>query len=54
MKLCVKKVYCPTCHKLVNCKDQIAPTGTRFVCAKCGGLVWSKEGLQWKHATKVA
>jgi transposase-like protein len=54
MKLCVKKVYCPTCHKLVSCKEQIVATGTRFVCAKCGGTIWTKEGTAWKYAPKSA
>ena len=54
MKLCVKKVYCLTCQKLVNCKEQTAANATRFVCSRCGATVWTKEGTQWKHASKLA
>ncbi len=54
MKLCVKKVYCPSCRKLANCREQITNNTLRVVCSRCGGTIWTKEGTVWKYTPKSA
>lgn len=50
MKLCVKKVYCPTCQRLVKCHEEYDSGKLRVLCFKCGNPVWLKEGGAWKYA----
>lgn len=49
MKLAVKKTYCSTCRKLVKGQEQILNKNPRILCPKCGGVVWVRDGLFWRH-----
>jgi len=49
MKLVVKKIYCPTCLKLVMPIEEKTPTGSRIVCQKCKNVIWTKDNFAWRH-----
>ena len=49
MKLAVKKTYCSNCRRLVKGQEQILDKNPRILCPKCGGVVWVRDGLFWRH-----
>jgi DNA-directed RNA polymerase subunit M/transcription elongation factor TFIIS len=49
MKICIKKIYCPTCQRLVKAKEDTANANLRVVCPKCKNTIWTKEGLAWRY-----
>lgn len=50
MKLCVKRIYCPDCRKLVKCHEKPADGRINIVCASCGGVIWIKNPVTWRYA----
>lgn len=47
MKLCVRKIYCSTCKKLVRCQEKKV-NGDMFVsCPNCKTVLWSWRGVRW-------
>ncbi len=53
MKLCVKKIYCPGCQRLVRCHEQPVNDITNIVCSRCGNPIWIiKDGINWRYAAK--
>jgi len=49
MKLCVRKIYCDSCRKLVRCREEQANGNIRELCSKCGKLLRFREGLAWRY-----
>ena len=54
MKLCIKKIYCESCQKLVKCREQEADGGTQILCSKCGRPLWFLDHAIWKYIRKSA
>ncbi len=48
LKLLVKRVYCPVCHKLVRGREQKVETGEHVSCSRCGRLLWLWNGVTWR------
>ena len=51
MKLCIKRVYCPVCQKMVRCHEQKVEGVTQVVCHE-GHPVRSWNGVRW-HLIKA-
>jgi endogenous inhibitor of DNA gyrase (YacG/DUF329 family) len=49
MKLAIKKIYCPTCQKLVYVREENTATGVHFVCQKCKNVIWNKDNYAWRY-----
>ena len=49
VKLCVKKIYCPKCQRLVKCQEQTTNNTLRILCSRCGSPIWVKDGVTWKY-----
>ncbi len=49
MKLCVKKVYCPSCQKLVSCHEQKVDSQSQVLCSKCGRPLRLWNGVSWRY-----
>jgi len=49
MKLAVKKVYCPTCQKLMSIHEENTTAGIKFICQKCKNVIWNKDTYAWRH-----
>ncbi len=54
MKLCVKKLYCPNCKKLVRGEERVNNGTTRIFCRRCGMPLWMLEGVTWRYLAKSA
>jgi RNase P subunit RPR2 len=54
MKLCIKRIYCDNCHKLVRCREQEASGASQILCLKCGRPLRFLDGTTWKYAQKSA
>jgi hypothetical protein len=54
MKLCVKRIYCPSCAKLVRCQEKEEGGKLRIVCNRCGGQLLSREGGNWRYVKASA
>ena len=52
MKLCVKKIYCPGCQRLVRCHEQPANGKINIVCSRCGNVIWIKDAVTWRYIAK--
>ncbi len=52
MKLCVKKIYCPACQRLVRCHEQAINGKINIVCSRCGNPIWIKDGLTWRYTVR--
>jgi transcription elongation factor Elf1 len=53
MKQCVKRVYCPTCQKLVKCQEKTDGGKLQIVCSRCGNPVQSQESGKWRYIGAV-
>ena len=53
MKMCIKKIYCDSCQKLVKCREQEAGGGTQVLCFKCGRTLRLLEGATWKYIGRL-
>ena len=49
MKISVKKIYCPTCQKLVKAKEDPANSSLRITCPRCKNTIWIRENLKWRY-----
>jgi hypothetical protein len=49
MKLCVKKIYCPDCRKLVKGREEKRNGGIHLSCPRCKRLIWIHDGLSWRY-----
>ena len=49
MKICVKKVYCPSCQKLVNCREHKVDSQTQVSCSRCDRPLRLWTGTSWRH-----
>jgi len=54
MKLCVKRIYCPGCQRLVRGREETVNGRIRILCARCGGIIWLRDGIGWRYAGKHA
>jgi len=48
-----KKIYCPSCQRLVSWKEQKNGETVQYSCLICGKAVWTKEGIVWKYGRKL-
>jgi len=48
MQIAVKRVYCPSCGRLRQAKEQTVNKETQILCSKCGRPLYSWNGLRWK------
>ena len=49
MKLCVKKIYCADCRRLVNGREtQMEDGNTRVSCPRCGKPLYDWNGVTWR------
>ena len=51
MKLCVKKIYCPTCKQAVRAREQYGNGQDWISCSKCGRTIRVGNGIYWRAAT---
>jgi len=49
MRLCIKKIYCDSCQKLVRGREQRVDSHTHILCSKCSRLLWVREGVTWRY-----
>lgn len=55
MKLCVKRIRCPYCGRLTNCREQKIENGNiQVTCNKCGKQVYVWNGLRWVPVREAA
>ena len=47
MKVCVKKIYCSACQRLVNCYEQATNGTIHVLCRRCGKLLRVWNGVRW-------
>lgn len=52
MKLCIKKIYCASCQKLVKGSEQILDKQVKVYCSKCGNPIWVWNGIGWRYLGK--
>jgi RNase P subunit RPR2 len=53
VKLCVKRIYCPGCQRLVKCREQPVNDAVNIVCSRCGNPIWIiKGGITWRYAAR--
>ncbi len=48
-----KKIYCPSCQRLVAWKEAKNGETVTYTCLICGGTIWLKEGIAWKYGKKT-
>ena len=48
MKMCVKKVFCPNCQKLMACREQKVDGQSQVLCFKCGRQLRLWTGTSWR------
>ena len=49
MRLCVKKVYCPYCQRLVGCRAEKNDKKVRILCGREGHLLYIWNGVTWER-----
>jgi len=40
VKLCVKRIYCPGCQRLVRGREETVNGRIRILCGRCGRTLW--------------
>ena len=53
-KLCVKKIYCGTCRRLVDAREDRTDKNAKVLCRHCGQLLYQWMGTNWKAIKGVA
>lgn len=48
MKMCIKKVFCLVCQKLVRCREQKVDHRTQLFGSKCGHPLREWNGVRWR------
>lgn len=54
MKVCVKKIRCPNCERMIKCEEQPANGNIRVVCPSCKKLLYTWNGVSWKFEGKAS
>ena len=49
MKMCIKKLYCGNCKKLVSGSEQKVSGATQVICCTCKQPLWLSNGGGWKN-----
>ena len=49
MRLCIKKIYCNSCKKLVMGREKRVDSHTHILCSKCSRLLRVPEGGTWRY-----
>jgi len=52
VKLCVKRIYCPGCQKLVRGREETVNGRIRILCVRCGRTICLRDGVSWRYAGK--
>ncbi|MCX6004491.1 MAG: hypothetical protein NT082_02300 [Chloroflexi bacterium] len=50
MQIAVKKIYCPSCRKLVKAREQFSKTEKQILCSKCSRSLYTWTGLRWNFS----
>ena len=48
LNLPVKRIYCPSCHRLVRGQGKKSNGTTQILCSICNKLIWVWNGLNWQ------
>jgi len=49
MELCIKKIYCPTCQRLIKPKEQRNNDDSiTILCHLCHGPIRTWDGTRWR------
>ncbi len=48
MKIAVKRVYCPSCQRLVRIRDEASGRNTLITCTQCGRQLYEWNGIRFK------
>lgn len=49
MKQCVKRIYCPTCKKLVRCHEKEEGNKLHVICNRCANQILSRQKNVWRY-----
>lgn len=47
MKVCVKRLHCPHCLRLVRCVEQKGNGVVNVTCPRCKNLLYTWNGVAW-------
>ena len=53
MKLCIKRIYCDSCQKLVRGQERKNNDHLELICPKCNRVLWAHNGRVWRYATEA-
>lgn len=49
MELCIKKIYCPTCHRLIKPREQRnSDNSINILCNLCQAPIRTWDGTRWR------
>lgn len=54
MKLCIKKIYCDSCQKMVRCREEKVNSNIHVLCSRCGSVLRVWNGITWKYVQEGA
>jgi len=55
MKLCIKKIYCSSCRRLVKGREQqMENRDIQVLCSRCGRLLYVWNGVTWRYIPEGA
>ena len=54
MKLSVKRIYCPSCGKLVRGIEQKVNDNTLVTCSRCTTPLYLWDGIIWRQQREAA
>jgi len=49
MKQCVKRIYCPSCKRLVKCQEKEEGGKLRIACNRCGNQLLVNQSGSWRY-----
>jgi len=50
MKLCVKRIYCPGCQRLVRGREELVNSRIHISCGRCRRTIWLWDDTSWRYA----
>ncbi len=54
MRLLIKKLYCPSCQKLVKGNEQVVDNIAQVVCPRCKRVLCFWNGIIWRYTKEGA